>query len=168
MNALLQNAPAILSFLGGPAGGLAGAGLQWLAGKLGASDTTTAAIKTALDGFTPADTIRLRELDIEFQKFALDNGIKLDLAQVNVNAVEAASASLFVSGWRPFIGWVCGLSLLYVSLLEPFARYIAVVGFAYAGAFPVVDTTITMQVLFGMLGMAGLRSLDKAKGVASS
>lgn len=88
-------------------------------------------------------------------------------AQIEVNKVEAANASLFVSGWRPGVGWVCGLGLFYVSLLEPIARFIAQVGFDYNGAFPAIDTSITMQVLLGMLGLAGMRSFDKKNGVAA-
>lgn len=162
MNELL---PVIFSFLGGPAGGLAGAGLQWLAGKLGAKDTTVAAIKEALNGTKPEDLLALRKLDIEFQMFCLDNGIKINLAQIEVNKEEAKSTNLFVSGWRPFIGWICGFALLYVAILEPMARF-AFTMFGYTGSYPVVDTDITMQVLLGMLGLAGLRSFDKKQGKA--
>lgn len=166
MGDLIQNAPAILAFLGGPAGGLAGAALQWLAGKLGAKDSTVDAIKTALNGMTPADMLALRKVEIEFQEFCLANAIKIDLAQIGVNTTEAASSSLFVSGWRPFTGWVCGLSLAYVAIIEPMARFAAMQA-GYAGAFPVIDTNLTMQVLAGMLGLSALRSRDKEKGVAS-
>ncbi|MDP3909039.1 MAG: 3TM-type holin [Gemmatimonadales bacterium] len=168
MNDLLKLAPTILGFLGGPAGGLAGAGLQWLAGQFGAKDTTVGAIKDALAGLTPADTIRLRELDIEFQKFAMENGIKIDLAQIEVNKVEAASTNWLIAGWRPFTGWTCAAGLAYVAILEPFARFITQVGFAYAGDFPVIDTSLTMQILIGMLGLGGLRSFEKTKKVARS
>lgn len=163
---MIQLAPTILGFLGGPAGGLAGAGLQWLAGKLGASAPTVDAIKSALDGFKPEDTIALRKLDIEFQEFCMDNAIKVDLAQIGVNLEEAKSASLFVSGWRPFVGWVCGSALAYVSIIEPVARFAATMG-GYQGSFPVIDTYLTAQVLFCLLGMGYLRSGDKRAGVAS-
>lgn len=158
--------PVIFSFLGGPAGGLAGAGLQWLAGKLGAKDTTVAAIKEALNGTKPEDLLALRKLDIEFQMFCLDNGIKINLAQIEVNKEEAKNSNIFVSGWRPFIGWICGFALLYVAILEPMARFLCTM-LGYTGSYPVVDTDITMQVLLGMLGLAGLRSYDKKTGTAS-
>jgi len=163
MSNLLTLAPQILGFLGGPAGGLAGAGLTWLADKFGASDGTKASIEKALIN---ADPIELRKLDIEFQMFCLDNGIKVDLAQIEVNAEEAKSANLFVSGWRPFVGWICGSALAYAAIIEPSARFIAQVGFAYTGEFPAIDTTLTMQVLLGMLGMAGMRTYEKKQGVA--
>ena len=166
MNELLQLAPTVMGFLGGPAGGLAGAGLQWLAGKFGATDTSVAAIKSALDGLTPADTIKLRQIDVEFHEFCLDNAIKVDLAQIGVNQEEAKSSSVFVSGWRPFIGWVCGSGLAYVAIVEPIARFTAAMS-GYKGPFPAIDTTLTAQVLMALLGMGALRSFDKKNGVAS-
>jgi hypothetical protein len=90
----------------------------------------------------------------------------LALGQIETNKVEAANSSLFVSGGRPFILWVCGLALLYVSLVEPVARFVAVTAFSYTGTFPVIDTTITMQLLLGLLGLGGMRTVEKLKGVA--
>lgn len=101
-------------------------------------------------------------MEIEMRK--LDQA--LDMAQLAVNTEEAKSSSVFVSGWRPAIGWTCGLGLLYVSVLLPVAQFIAKM-YGYAGSFPEVDTTITMQVLFGMLGLSGMRTYEKTKGVAS-
>ena len=162
MNELL---PTIFTFLGGPAGGLAGAGLQWLAGKLGAKAETVDAIKEALNGTKPEDLLALRKLDIEFQMFCLDNGIKVNLAQIEVNKEEAKSSSLFVSGWRPATGWTCAGALFYVSIIEPIARFVCTQA-GYAGSYPTIDTTITMQVLLGMLGLAGMRSFDKKVGTS--
>lgn len=85
-------------------------------------------------------------------------------AQLLIDAEEAKSTNWFVAGWRPFVGWTCGLGLAYVAIIEPFSRFIAKVGFNYAGAFPVIDTTLTMQVLLGMLGLAAARSVEKVKG----
>lgn len=157
--------PAIGAFLGGPAGGLVGSGIEWLAGKLGASDKTVEGIKQTLSGMSPEQLLKAKELDIEFQKFCLDNSIKLQFAQINVNLEEAKSSSLFVSGWRPAVGWICGSALGYVAIVEPIARFICQVGFNYTGAFPVIDTNLTMQVLIGLLGIGAYRSYDKVKGV---
>jgi len=90
-----------------------------------------------------------------------------DLAklQVQVNLEEAKSANWFVAGWRPFIGWTCGCGLAYVSIIEPLARFSAQVWFHYTGSFPVIDTTITMQVLLGMLGLAAARTVEKVRNV---
>jgi len=91
---------------------------------------------------------------------------KVILAQIEVNKIEAASPSLFASGWRPFVGWGCGFGLVYASVIDPFARFVATVGFHYIGAFPIVDTTITLQVLLGMLGLGTMRMAEKIQGVA--
>jgi len=95
----------------------------------------------------------------------MENQYKVVLGQLEINKVEAASPSLFVSGWRPFIGWGCGFGLVYASTIDPIARFIAMVVFHYIGAFPVVDTTITLQVLLGMLGLGTMRMVEKVKGV---
>jgi hypothetical protein len=88
-----------------------------------------------------------------------------DLAklQIQTNIAEAAG-NWFTAGWRPCIGWVCGAGLAYAALIEPFARFIAKVGFGYTGEFPVIDTNLTMQILMGMLGLGAMRSIEKIKG----
>ena len=92
-----------------------------------------------------------------------------DLAklQIQTNMAEAAG-NWFTAGWRPFIGWICGVSLCYVAIIEPVARFVAQVWFAYTGAFPTIDTQLTMQVLLGMLGLGTMRSVEKIKGAESN
>lgn len=87
--------------------------------------------------------------------------------QVETNKIEAASSSLFVSGARPAVMWICAFALAYASVIEPIARFVARVWFGYSGDFPVIDTDLTMQVLIGVLGLGAYRSFEKAKGVAS-
>ena len=93
-------------------------------------------------------------LEAADQKGELD----LLLGQLEVNKVEAASDSLFVAGWRPFIGWVCGVGLMYNVLLSPFLD----IWFD----MPSVDPALLYPVLMGMLGLGGMRSFEKAKGVS--
>lgn len=122
-------------------------------------------IKTGLDKFFPdADT----ELKGKLAEAAsqINNDYQLQLAQLDINKAEASSSSLFVSGWRPAIGWICGFSLCYAAILEPIARFTASVIFAYVGTFPAIDTEITLQILMGLLGLAGMRTFEKHKGVA--
>ena len=97
------------------------------------------------------------EVALQSQEFSLA------LEQIKVNVEEAKSTNWFVAGWRPACGWIGALALGYAAILEPFARFIAKVGFNYAGAFPVLDTTITMQVLFGILGLGVARIVEKVK-----
>ncbi len=92
---------------------------------------------------------------------------QLAQGQIDINKAEATNDSVFVSGARPFILWVCGISLAYVSLVEPAMRFVAEVGYKYTGAFPVIDTSLTFQLMFGMLGLGAMRSFDKVKGVAT-
>ena len=150
-------APALATALGGPLAGLA---VGFIAKQFGVDPDKVAAVVGG------ADPVRMKELDYQFQEYMAGLGIALDKAQIEVNQEEAKSASVWTSGWRPGIGWVCGISMAYVAIIEPVARFIAVLGFGYHGAFPVIDTNLTMQVLFGMLGMSGLRSFDKVKGTA--
>jgi hypothetical protein len=75
--------------------------------------------------------------------------------------------SKFQSNWRPAVGWIGALGLGYVAIVEPIARFVALVVLHYSGPFPTIDTSLTMQVLMGILGLGAMRSFDKAKGVES-
>lgn len=101
----------------------------------------------------------------EQEKQELAAALTMIQGQLEVNKVEAAHQSVFVAGWRPFIGWICGLALLYAALMEPLMRFAAQVWFNYAGQFPSINTEITMQVLFGILGLGAYRTFERVKGV---
>ena len=85
--------------------------------------------------------------------------------QADVNKVEAGSADPFTSRWRPCVGYVCAAGLAYAAILEPCLR-LAVTVYGVSTPLPAVDTTLTMQLLFGLLGLGGMRSYEKAKGAA--
>lgn len=87
------------------------------------------------------------------------------VGQLDINKIEAGHQSVFVAGWRPFIGWVCGIALAYAALFEPIMRFVAKVGFAYNGEFPIIDHDITMQVLLGLLGLGAYRTYERVQGV---
>ena len=93
-----------------------------------------------------------------------------DLAklQIQTNIEEAKSTTWFVAGARPFIMWTCGVSLAYVSVVEPISRVVAKVWFGYVGDFPVIDTNLTMQILMGILGLGAYRTAEKIKGAESN
>ena len=126
--------------------------------------------KSAIDKIWPdpikrAEEYRLlEEMKQQGDLAELSAKVQLLTGQIEVNKIEAASKSFFVAAWRPFVGWVCGFGLAYVSILEPFMRFIANMN-GYTGKFPVIDTTITMQVLIGMLGLTAARTREKEKGV---
>lgn len=100
----------------------------------------------------------------EQERAQLAAAMQLVQGQLDINRTEAASPSWFVAGARPFILWGCGFAMLYASLFEPFARFVAMVAFDYRGDFPQVDNTLTTQVLFGLLGLAGMRTVEKLRG----
>jgi hypothetical protein len=107
--------------------------------------------------------IEQRKLDLEEKKLDMAG----DMAQIEVNKTEAQSSSFFVSGWRPFIGWGCGVAFIYSALIEPICRFVATTVFMYNGSFPTIDSDLTMQVMLGMLGLGAMRSYEKKSGVAS-
>lgn len=114
--------------------------------------------REAITGKKIVDPTKLAEIERDLQ--TLENG--LTTGQLKINEIEAAHPSIFVSGWRPFVGWVGGLALAYVAIIEPLARLVATM-VGYEGEFPEIDTALTMQVLLGMLGIGGMRSFDKLK-----
>ena len=88
--------------------------------------------------------------------------ISLNKAQLEVNAVEAKHNNIFVSGWRPFIGWCCGLSLAYHFILEPIIQYILIVN-AIQFETPEFDFSQLSTIVMAMLGMSTLRTYEKTK-----
>ena len=87
------------------------------------------------------------------------------MAQVDVNKQEAAHKSLFVAGWRPAIGWICGLGMLSNFIIVPMTNFVL----ALTGSpvvVPLIELETMMPVLLGMLGLGGMRSYEKAKGIA--
>jgi len=87
------------------------------------------------------------------------------LAQLEINKAEAASGSLFKGGWRPFVGWTCGVAFAYHFVIQPLLIFI----FSYIGIeppdLPEFDVGTLLPVLGGMLGIGGLRSYEKTKGL---
>jgi len=94
------------------------------------------------------------------QKYAQENA----LAQMAVNKAEAASNSIFVSGWRPATGWVCVLGMAGNFIVAPFANFVLVLLDIHV-VVPLVPLDTMMPVLLGLLGLGGLRTLEKTKGV---
>lgn len=90
---------------------------------------------------------------------------QLAMSQIEVNKAEAASGSLFKGGWRPFIGWVCGIAFAYHFIIQP----VLIFGTAAAGIsmppLPQFDMSSLMPVLLGMLGLGGLRTYEKKNGI---
>ncbi len=96
----------------------------------------------------------------------IQNGHVQVMGQLEVNKAEAAHASLFVAGWRPFIGWVCGCAFAFTYIVKPYIFPWFYAYFPELATFPSMDDGL-MELTMGMLGIAGLRSWEKSKGLAS-
>ena len=97
---------------------------------------------------------------LELMKLQQNGELAQITGQMEINKVEAASSSIFVSGWRPSIGWVCGAGFAVQFVIGPLAEW----GAALAGhpvKFPQMDTGTMMPLLLGMLGLGGLRTAEK-------
>ena len=96
----------------------------------------------------------------EAEKAQLAAAVALVQGQLDINKTEAASGNVFVAGWRPAIGWVCALAMLWQYIVRPM-----IVLFKPTLVLPGMDDTL-WQLMFAMLGLGGLRTFEKAKGVA--
>lgn len=86
------------------------------------------------------------------------------LAQAEINKVEAASPSLFVAGWRPFLGWICGAGIGWTFVASPLVEWFSRLC-GWTGVMPQLETGELMTLVTAMLGVAGYRTYEKTKGV---
>lgn len=96
----------------------------------------------------------------------LDAQLQMAKGQTDTNLAEAQNPKLFVSGWRPFIGWICGLGLASQFIVAPFATWAATL-IGHPVTFPTLDLGTLMTLLAGMLGLGTLRTTEKINGVAA-
>lgn len=99
--------------------------------------------------------------ELETLKLALS----ADQAQTAINQQEAGNPNLFVSGWRPFIGWVCGVAFCYHFILQPLLVFI-LTNTGHAVTLPAFDMQALSTVLMGILGLGSLRTIEKVRGSA--
>lgn len=135
--------------------------------------------REALFGEKITDPTELAKIDLQLAQLqsAVNTG------QIEINKIEAAHKSLFVAGWRPFIGWVCGVSIAYAFVGQPILEwFVAVADIQHTYTVvaadgttseitrlietPVIDSDTLYQLVLAMLGMAGLRTYEKGKAVA--
>ena len=102
----------------------------------------------------------------EIATLAQKQAHQAQLAQVEVNKQEAQHRSIFVAGWRPFVGWVCGIALAYHFVLAPIILFSVSITGVQIPELPSFNMETLTTVLLGMLGLGGLRSFEKYKGVS--
>lgn len=118
--------------------------------------------KTLLDKFGPEDKVERAKAEAEFLRMASQGDLAKVLKQLEINAIEAASPRLWVSGWRPYFGWIGGTGFGYAVLLQPMLTWVSrIKGWPEP---PILDTELLLVVVGGLLGLGSLRSFDKTKG----
>lgn len=126
----------------------------------GIDDAVAAGLKV-LDKFVPDPAAKAKaEAEMRDALFAADR------AQAEINKAEAESGSLFVGGWRPAIGWVCAAAVAYTYLLVPVGMWVAFVMGKPIAKPPALDNNL-WELMFALLGLGGLRTFEKLRGVAA-
>jgi hypothetical protein len=116
---------------------------------------TAVKIRTAITGKDPVLDAKLAELALTLEGQAQD-------AQSRINQAEAGNANLFVSGWRPFIGWICGAAIGYHFLVSPLLGFLLGL-FKVSVVFPALDMGQLWTLVTGMLGLGTMRTVEKLK-----
>lgn len=123
------------------------------------------AVTDVVSRFLPEDKEKKAQAEREIQAALTDHLAKIDIAQLDINKQEAAHRSVFVAGWRPFIGWACGIALAYTYVLQPVLIFV-LAQTGHLVQLPTMNLGEMMPVLMGILGLGGLRSFEKFKGVS--
>lgn len=119
--------------------------------------------KSILERFVP-DPEKKREAEMELLRMAAEGELKQVIAQLEINAREAQHPSIFVAGWRPAFGWCGAVGFVYATILQPLLSWWASIrGWP---APPTLNMDLMWVVVTGMLGIGGLRSIEKMKGAA--
>ena len=121
-------------------------------------------VSKILDKAIPDQDLK-RKLSHEIATMSEKHAQQLALAQIEVNAAEAASGSLFKGGWRPFVGWVCGVAFCYHFILQPVIIFIVAIIGVNIPDLPDFQMNTLLTVLGGLLGIGGLRTYEKQKGL---
>ena len=138
-------------------GGILGE-VKGIIGSFKLDPETKAKLEAAVD--ERADAIKLKELELDAKIQEAANAQVL--AQISVNEADA-KGNLYQSSWRPTIGYICGVGLLYQFLGQPLGAWLS--GVWKFAAPPPIDTSSLLTLLFGMLGLGALRTIDKKNGL---
>jgi len=112
------------------------------------------------------DPAKAAEAKLELLKLQQSGELAAVMGQMEINKIEAASTSVFVSGWRPAVGWICTAGLGMQFLVAPLITWVALV-FGTVLVLPPLDMSMLIGMLSGILGLGGLRTYEKIKDVAA-
>lgn len=112
-----------------------------------------------------AAQLELAKLQYSQEGAELQANVQVALGQLDVNKAEATNSSIFVSGWRPFVGWMCACGVGFQVVLAPLLQWGADL-LGHPTVFPTLDTGTLTTMLLGMLGLGGMRTFEKIQGVA--
>jgi hypothetical protein len=134
-------------------------------GELNPVSTVAKVVQDVLDRIIPDKTANQAARN-ELAEMALKGQLDVILAQLEINKVEAASNSIFVAGWRPFVGWTCGISAAYAFFIQPFLQFILVASHSNfdQSKLPNLNIVQLLGLLTTMLGFGVLRTMDKGNG----
>lgn len=123
-----------------------------------------APILDKLIGLIP-DPNAAQKARLEAEAALLSASIEEMRGQVAINTQEASNASVFVSGWRPAIGWCCAIAFAFIYVIAPIAQWLALIFGFKPLPMPQFAVSDLMSLTFGMLGIAGFRTFEKIKGI---
>lgn len=126
-----------------------------------AVDMIISGILGIVNKFIP-DKNKALEIQAQIEMYKLTSDFQNAMKQIEVNQAEAGHGSVFVAGWRPFIGWVCGFAFTYHVLVVPAIVFISTMT-KHPVPLPEFDVMLLMNVLFGMLGLGGFRTYEKVQ-----
>ena len=119
--------------------------------------------KSLIERWFP-DKEKAAEAEREFFRMAMDGELKQTLAQLEINAKEAAHPSIFVAGWRPAYGWAGVAGFAYATIAQPLLSWVAhIKGWPEP---PQLNLDLLWVVVTGLLGIGGMRTFEKSKGVS--
>lgn len=112
------------------------------------------------------DPLKKAEATLKLMELQQSGDLAIIAGQFEINKIEAANPNLFVSGWRPFIGWICASGLGIQFVIGPLLEWASVLS-GHPVKLPEMDMSVLMTLLVGMLGLGGMRTVEKLSKVAS-
>jgi hypothetical protein len=140
-------------------------GVSAVVGTIGTAARDIRAAITGKEIETEAGRIKVMDLAHEIEMAALEADKQMNVAQIELNKIEAADPNIFKSGWRPAVGWVCVFALAYQFLIRPLVPWCVGLFHSTVAAMPILDMNSLMTILLGILGIGGLRTFEKVKGI---